>query len=231
MSNNYICVSFEGLDTCGKTSMVKILDSYFSQLGYKVKSFKDFTDNAKTKESFVTEIRNFLLHESNYDELPKTATPFLITAIRLKMIHDIRNFIENECSDRPVIILLDRYIHSTLAYDFDSTLDIEQLKGLCKYACELLKPDLSIFLDIHKDVYLERIKNRGKKDKIESSLDTRFDSIRERFLNIFYEVDLDLSCKYITLDNNKFDNEQKCKDLIMGLLVSKDYNRDFDVKI
>lgn len=236
MNKKYICVSFEGLDTSGKTYLVKVLQDYFSKLGYKVKSFKDFTDNKPIKKSFITEIRNFFLYNTEYDELPKIATPFLITAIRMKMIEDIKAFINEKDSveiesDKPVIILLDRYIHSTLAYDSDSELDNHQLRNLCVCACDIIKPNLSIFLDITYETYKQRINLRAHKDKIESTLDLKFNDIRARFAESFYEADFMLSEKHVVLDNNNFGNEQKCKDLITGLLLSQEFDRVFDVRV
>lgn len=232
MNKKPICISLEGLDCSGKSHLARTLQDYFYKLGYKIKTFKDFTDNKVNNKSFANEIRNFLLYDSEYDELPSTATPFLITAIRLKMIEDVHHFINsNKKDENPVIVLLDRYVHSTLAYDYDSQLGVNELQNLCRYACTLLKPDLSILLDIDKETYDKRITTRGNKDKIELTLDTRFEIIKARFLNVFHEEDYKLAGKYVILNNNEFDNEQKCKDLISGLLLSREFDKEFDVRV
>jgi dTMP kinase len=57
------------------------------------------------------------------------------------------------------VIISDRYLHSSLAYQGAAGVDIDWMKSLNRHA---LKPDLVILLDIDPDKSLERVSDRAR---------------------------------------------------------------------
>lgn len=192
IDKKYICVSFDGVDLAGKTSTILNVKAILLKEGYSVKIFKDFTDNEirfSDKKSIISEIRKAVLDNNEYYKLPMNLNTLLFTIARLKMITDIKEYIRlniNDKSDKPLIILLDRYVHSTLAYQINMGEDPTLVTFLCKYAVKLFKTDLSVLLDIDYETYENRKANRKTLDKIESVIDKNlFENIRKSFLDYF----------------------------------------------
>ena len=193
--------------------------------GYDVVIFKDFTENYPNKyyKSLITEIREFVLNtNNNYATLPKTINPLLFTVARLKMIEDIKRFINNRYNKNPLVIILDRYVHSTLAYQVSLGCDINLTEYLCYHACTLLKPNLSVLLDINYLTYIERINKRKSKfiDNTESQLikEDIFDDIKMNFIVNFKNSYLKYADKHLIIDNNVFSD--KNTDLIISQIKS-----------
>lgn len=230
MNYNYICVSIDGCDVSGKSSAIIKIKNQLETDGYEVVVFKDFTDNSwhneryTTQESFITEIRNYVLNlEHTYSKLPNTVNPLLFTVVRLKMIEDIKKYINTRHKDvsiikKPLVILLDRYVHSTLAYQVSLGCDINLTEYLCYHACTLLKPNLSILLDIDYLTYIERINKRKNKliDDTESQLikEDIFNDIKMNFTINFKNSYQKYADQHLIIDNSVFSN--KNTDLIIS---------------
>jgi dTMP kinase len=55
------------------------------------------------------------------------------------------------------IVVSDRYLYSSLAYQGAAGLDLEWIEGMNKWA---MKPDLTIYIDIPPEVVLQRLKRK-----------------------------------------------------------------------
>lgn len=230
MKKDYICVSVDGIDASGKSTAISKVKKQLELDGYEVVVFKDFYENYPNRnyKSFITEIREFVLNpNSGYAPLPKTINPLLLTVTRLKMIEDIKKYINIRNSNvdivlKPLVIILDRYIHSTLAYQVSLGCNIQLTEYLCYHACTLLKPNLSILLDIDYLTYIERINKRRNKfiDETESQLIKAdiFDDIKMNFIVNFKNGYIKYADQHLIIDNNIFNDGNT--DLIVSQIKS-----------
>lgn len=98
---------FEGIDGCGKTSLINALESRLNSNGLKVKSF---SDGVGLDESVVAENMRSALKQSN-DDISKL---MMIQIIRIELYNEI---IKYQSKNPDVIILLSRSTISSAVYN------------------------------------------------------------------------------------------------------------------
>ena len=150
-------IVFEGLDGCGKTTQIELLENKLKEDGYK--NVKTFREPGSTDLS--EKIRDILL---NFD-LTDTQRMFLFLTARNSLVEEeIKPSIENND-----IVLCDRYCPSTLAYQGygKNVTDVGVIHRLNNLACENIHPDLTIFLDVPVEECMRRQENH---DKMENSV-------------------------------------------------------------
>lgn len=174
MENNDkgLFITFEGIDGCGKTTQIKLLNEYLTNLGYKT-----IVTREPGAKGLCEKLREILL---NYDgEVSSACESFLFLADRAQHI---------DCTIKPAlkknyIILCDRHIDSTVAYQgYGRQLDVKKIKYLNEIATGKLLPDITFVFDIDIDTSNARI---GKtKDRMESAGIEFFERVRNGFLEI-----------------------------------------------
>ncbi len=151
-------ITFEGIDGCGKTTQINLLEKFLSCKGEK---FITIREPGGTNLS--EEIRNILL---NSKEFINPITELLLfesarTELTEKVIVPALN--------NGVIVLCDRFFDSTTAYQgYGRQLDINKIKMLNKLATNGIEPDITFYLSLPLSVAKERTKSK-KFDRIESS--------------------------------------------------------------
>ncbi len=176
-------IVFEGIDGSGKTTQAKKLYEHLKDKGLKT---------VLTKEPGGTnigkEIRKILLNK-DYN-IPPIAELLLYEADR--NIH-ISTFVKPKLHNG-YIVISDRYIYSTLAYQsFGRGIDRNLVDYLNSLATEDLKPDIVFLLDIPVEEGLNRIGKIRSKDRIEKE-DINFHlKLREGFLKLA-EENRDIFC-------------------------------------
>ncbi len=133
-------IVFEGIDGAGKSTQASIVFELLKEKSPKL-----------LREPGSTEIGNMLRTIlKTYKLDPKTQT-FLIEASRSLMI-------EKHFKNFEGIIILDRYIYSTIAYQgYGFGLDTKLLKSLNNFVCEGYKPDIVFLFDIDPEIALKRL--------------------------------------------------------------------------
>jgi len=140
----FICI--EGLDKSGKTSQSILLVEALNKRGF---------DAVYTTEPSNGEIGKFIrkniLHRK--ERVPAVVEALLFAADRVD---------HTEREIRPMlkegkIVISDRYIYSSLAYQGATGLDIDWIKEVNKYAVE---PDLAIYLDVPVEIIAQRCKRK-----------------------------------------------------------------------
>ena len=157
-------IVFEGLDGCGKSTQIKLLENKLKEAGFN--NVKTFREPGSTKIS--EDIREMLL---NYD-ITDTQRLFLFLASRNAVVEEqIKPAIENGN-----IVLCDRYTPSTLAYQGygKNVADILTIHQMNNIACENIQPDWVIFIDIPVE---ESIKRNNTYDKMEESVMNVYEKI------------------------------------------------------
>lgn len=165
-------ITFEGLDGCGKTTQIELLNKYLCKKG-----FKTILTREPGAEGLGIKLRDILL---NYDgEVSPNCESFLFLADRAQHI---------DCIIKPAItegkiILCDRHTDSTVAYQgYGRGLDIERINYLNNIATSGLKPDLTIVFDIDIETSMARV---GKeRDRMESAGTEFFNRVRNGYLEI-----------------------------------------------
>ncbi len=146
MNKGYFIV-FEGVDGGGKSTQIKMLADYFKNREYDVELHMEPTQGL---------IGNLLWNYMRSKERsfsPETEA-LLFAADRIEHGKVIEKALESG-----KVIISDRYLHSSLAYQGAAGVDMEWMKSLNRHA---LKPDLVILLDIDPDKSLERVSGRAR---------------------------------------------------------------------
>ena len=155
--NKGLFITFEGIDGCGKTTQLNMLNKYLQDKGYETVLTKE-----PGGKGLGEKIRNILL---NYDgEVSDRCESFLFLADRAQNI----DLIVNPAIRQGKIVLCDRHTDSTLAYQgYGRELDLAQIKKLNDLATNGRKPDITFIFDVSLETSSKRV---GKdKDRMEKS--------------------------------------------------------------
>ena len=138
----FICV--EGLDGCGKTTQTKLLVRGLRKKGYNV---------TYTAEPSRGEIGNFIkkycLH--GVKRVSSIVEALLFAADRFE--HVEKEVIP--ALDEGKLVVSDRYVYSSLAYQGAAGLDLKWIEAINEHA---MRPDLAIFIDVEPEIVIHRLK-------------------------------------------------------------------------
>jgi len=171
-------ISFEGLDGCGKSTQLNLLYEYLLKLGKKVKVLREPGGNTISEM-----IRTILLDKKNLSMCDKTEL-LLYLASRAQLVHtEIEPLL-----DKNYIVILDRFIDSTTAYQgYGRGLDLNIIRLLNNFVTSSGKfiPDITFFIDLQAEQSLKRIFSRGEEiNRMESLKIDFFERIRNGFIEI-----------------------------------------------
>lgn len=139
----FICV--EGLDGCGKTTQAKLLVDRLKVVynavyttepsqGNVGQFIKEYCLDVEQRGSSVVEALLFAADRSEHVE--KEIMPAL---------------------NRGELVISDRYLYSSLAYQGAAGVDLNWIRQINKHA---MKPDLAVFIDVHPETVVQRLKPR-----------------------------------------------------------------------
>ena len=137
----FICI--EGLDGCGKTTQAKLLARRLGK-----------SHNAVyTAEPSRGKIGAFIRHRCLYGDkrLSSEVEALLFAADRIEHIEKevLPALYEGK------IVISDRYVYSSLAYQGAAGLSLEWIEKINKHA---LHPDLAVFIDVDPKIAIKRLK-------------------------------------------------------------------------
>lgn len=193
-------IVFEGLDGCGKTTQVELLEKKLKENGYK--NIKLVREPGSTKVS--EEIRNILL----YNKLTDIQRLFLFLASR--------NIVTNEQIIPSIkngdIVICDRYAPSTLAYQGygKKVADIELIHKMNNLACEHIHPDLVIFIDVPVEECMKRM-------SLEDEMEKSAIPVYEKIYNGYKQLSKNLN--WITIDGTQ--DIEEISDKIFNIINSR----------
>jgi dTMP kinase len=171
-------ITFEGIDGCGKTTQFHMLANWLREQGREV---------VETVEPGGTgigqQIRKILLNPENYDLKPRTELLLYFASRAQNVDQVIRPALE---AGR--IVLCDRFTDSTLVYQgCGRGLDTGAVLELDRIACQGLKPDATLLIDIDLETSLARARRRnerteraGRTGPAESRIDDESVAFHER---------------------------------------------------
>ncbi|AEC51207.1 thymidylate kinase [Pyrococcus sp. NA2] len=166
-------IVFEGIDGSGKTTQAKLLAKWFRDNGYEVLLTKEPTDT-----EFGKLIRKLVLEGSIIDgsRISYEAEALLFAADRAEHVKKIILPALREGK----IVICDRYLYSSLAYQWARGLDLEWLIKVNSFAP---RADLVILLDLPITKSLERIRGRVIKTEFDKLVELQR-KVRENYLKL-----------------------------------------------
>lgn len=160
-------ISIEGIDRCGKSTHAKLLGRWLRSQGYEVVLTDEPTDGAMgrvIKRALKGEIK-----------VPTDIEALLFAADR---VQHISNLILPALKDGKIVIS-ERYVHSSLAYQSARGLPLDWIRKINKYAP---RPDLTILIDVPTRAAFSRARS-SKLDEFEKNIALQ-ESVRRSYLRI-----------------------------------------------
>lgn len=162
-------VIFEGLDNCGKTTLVQMIKDYYSKLGIDAEVSKEFETN------IGKELKN-MAKAGTLDPILKAYLFATDRYIRMK------NITEDDLKNK--IMLFDRYVPSALAYRMAEGIDKNWVTNINSV---FPKADIGFFIDITP----EESVNRNTDSKFNIILTPEhLGRVRDAYLSILDENNL-----------------------------------------
>jgi dTMP kinase len=170
MAKKGVFIVIEGLDGSGKTTQAKLL---VEKLKIYNAVFTTEPSNGKTG----TYIRNNCLYESA--RLPTESEALLFAADRIEHCQtEVKPALEAS-----KIVVCDRYIYSSLAYQGSAGLSLDWIKTINARA---LQPDFCVFIDVPPEKVIERLQ---RKKSVMETLETQ-QKVREVYLKFVEKGEL-----------------------------------------
>lgn len=173
-------ITFEGGEGCGKSTQVKRLAEHLASKGIEV---------VLTREpggTRLAELIRGLLKDEREDPPCDRSELLLFLAARAQLV---RNVIEPALASGKWV-LSDRFSDSTFAYQgYGRGLPLDVLRLANDFACDGLKPDLTLLLDVRSEVAAARMRRREaatntSADRIEQAGDGFHSRLRAGFLEM-----------------------------------------------
>jgi len=172
----FICI--EGLDGCGKTTQARLL----------VKKLKEDYDAVFTAEPSKGRIGKFIRqHCLHADARGSVIVEALLFAA------DRVDHVQNEvlpALSKGKIVVSDRYVYSSYAYQGAAGLELEWIQRLNDHAT---RPDLAVFVDVEPETVMKRLK---RKKSVMEKLETQ-KKVRDVYLKFVEDSQL------VRLDGNR----------------------------
>jgi dTMP kinase len=138
----------EGCEGAGKSSIVMMLESHLSALGYEV-----ITSREPGGIEIAEQIRAVILDTHNTMMDGRTEALLYAAARRQHLVEKIIPALQ-----AGKVFICDRFIDSSLAYQgYARGLGIDEVLSINRFAIDQMLPDLTIYLDVDPEVGLKRI--------------------------------------------------------------------------
>ncbi|TSA28046.1 MAG: dTMP kinase [Ignavibacteriales bacterium] len=168
-------ITFEGLDFCGKSTQVQLLEKYLIDKGSKVKIIREPGGTPISEK-----IRDILLDKKNSVMSIETEL-ILFSASRSQLV----NQVILPALKENYYVISDRFHDSSIAYQaFGRRINLEFVEELQQFVIGKAVPDLTFFLDISIDEVIKR-KSKVKQielDRIELSKMDFYKRVRNGYL-------------------------------------------------
>jgi len=187
----FICV--EGLDGCGKTTQTKLLVGRLRKKGYNV------TYTAEPSRGKIGNfIKKYCLH--GVKRVSSIVEALLFAADRFE--HVEKEVIP--ALDEGKVVVSDRYVYSSLAYQGAAGLDLEWIEKINEHA---IRPALALFIDVEPETVIQRLKPRKS---VMENLETQR-NVRKVYVKFVEKGEL------VKIDGNK--SKQEVADDILTVVL------------
>lgn len=168
-------ISFEGIEASGKSTLMAAVERALRAEGHEV---------VVTREPGGTPVgdalRQILLNAQH--AVTPVSELFMMNASRSQLVTEVIR----PAIDRGAVVLCDRYMHSSLAYQgYGRGLPLDLVRSACDAATGALMPDLVLLVDISPETSRKRLASRGNShDRLEREDDAFHRRVREGYLEI-----------------------------------------------
>jgi dTMP kinase len=170
-------ITFEGIDFCGKSTQVELLEKFLRERGEKVEVLRE-PGGTEISEK----IRKILLDKENH-KMFMEAELLLFAASRAQLVREV---IIPKLQEG-YFILSDRFHDSSVAYQgYGRGIDLDFVSKLQNFAIDSAVPDITFFIDITLEEMKKRkaIFGRGNLDRIERSENEFYEKIRKGYIEL-----------------------------------------------
>lgn len=190
MKGKFIVV--EGLEGAGKSSAIDAIKGCLSRHGVSAVT----TTREPGGTTIAEQIRRWIKGEVACESIALQSEVLLMYAARVQLIETVIK----PALERGEWVIGDRHNLSTLAYQGGGRGINEQvLLQIQEFSLQGFKPDWTLYLDIDPAVGLQRVVQRGEKDRIEQESLSFFQRVRESYLRW---SDDDPSCHRVDASQN-----------------------------
>ncbi|WP_176233063.1 dTMP kinase [Candidatus Hakubella thermalkaliphila] len=142
-----LLITFEGSDGAGKSTQIQLLQEYLREKGYQV------IISREPGGTVIGERIREILKNPDFQEMSPVAEALLFAASRSQHVAEV----VRPALEKGYIVLLDRYIDSSLAYQgFARGLGWKKVMEMNDWATGGLLPDLTFFLFLEGGMGLKR---------------------------------------------------------------------------
>jgi dTMP kinase len=202
VKNKGVFICIEGLDASGKTTHAHQLVRNLQR-----KEFDAVYTTEPSRGEIGRFIRTYILQRSK--RVPSVVETLLFAVDRVDHVEkEIKPALENG-----KIVISDRYVYSSLAYQGAAGLDLKWIEEINRLA---LPPDLAIYIDVPPEVVVKRIR---RKKSVMERLETQR-RVREVYMKFVKNG------KLVPVDGNRIKDEV-AKDILTVVLDFLKNNSDF----
>ncbi len=172
-------ISFEGIDGCGKSTQVRLIEAELRKQGREVLVLREPGATPLSEA-----VRNVLLNAS-FDIDPMSEL-LLFCASRRQLVQSVIR----PALSRGAVVICDRYLDSSTAYQgYGRHLPLTDVAEANRLATDGLVPDLTFYLDISVDLSFQRAATRSAEapDRMERSGAEFFERVRKGYTTIHQE--------------------------------------------
>ena len=186
--SKYPIIVFEGIEASGKSTSLKKIIKYLKTNKIKYVSFRE-----PGGTNLSEKLRSLMLNKKS--ALSNKTDLFLLMASRSENIDKIlkKNY-------KKKVILIDRFIDSTLAYQhYGMKLDKDLILKMNNFLLGNIRPNFTFLSIVNKNNMLNRLKFRKNKNKYDNFDYNFYNKVQKGFLKIANKN----KSKYLILDTNK----------------------------
>ena len=167
-------ITVEGLEGAGKSTNIKVVEEFLGE------NHIDFISSREPGGTLYGEQMRELLLAHFEEKLDADAELLLIFAARAQ--HLAQKIIP--ALERGKWVLCDRFTDATYAYQgAGRDLGVDRVAQLENFVQAELRPDLTLILDLPIEVGMQRVDERGERDRFESEQRHFFEKVRAEYLN------------------------------------------------
>lgn len=168
-------ITFEGCDGCGKSTQLKMLSEYLTEIGV-AHIFTREPGGGKISEA----IREILLSGKNM-EMTDECEALLYAAARVQHLHDR----VQPALEEGKLVICDRYVDSSLAYQaYARGLGETFVRQINAYALTEYRPDVTVFIDLTPEEAFQRKHGADQNDRLEKAGLEFHKRVYEGFCNV-----------------------------------------------
>lgn len=205
-------ISFEGIDSCGKSTQAKLLEENLRNKEHEVLSVRE-PGNTRLSEA----IRAILLDKENNDMTARTEL-LLFNSSRAQLVETVLR----PALASGTVVICDRFADSSVAYQsFGRKLPLKDVEESCRIATDGLQPNVTFYLHISLEEAERRAKlDQKKADRMEISGKEFF----ERVLDGYEYLAKTHTNRFIRLDGTK--SVEELEEEIWTIVVDKIFDSE-----